>query len=56
MQPVLIRLSYADCMSERESIRAECEHEHDLQGEFKFGPCVLNGATVNVDPDGMFPL
>lgn len=54
MQPVLIRLLYADCMSEWESICAECEHY--LQGEYKIRPCVVNGASVNVDQAGMLLL
>lgn len=49
---VLIRLSYADRMSEWESIRVECESEHLLQGEYKIRPCFLNGASVDVDLAG----
>lgn len=56
MQPVLMRLSYADCMSEWESIRAKCEGEHYLQGEYKIRACVVNGASVNVDLAGMLLL
>lgn len=47
MQPVLIRLSYADCMSGWESIRAVCEHY--VLGEYKIRPWVVNGASVNVN-------
>lgn len=56
MQPVLIWLSYADCMSERESIRSKCESEHYLQGEYEIRPCVVNGASVTVDLAGMLLL
>lgn len=35
IQPILIRLLYADCMSDWESMRAECDSEHYLPGRNK---------------------